>query len=122
MTDRPTPIACSLDADDFRDRMAWIGALNRQHLADARRYGHQLVLTYGMTALPRVRDLMAKESACCAFLAFDLTEVTDGVRLTVCVPEQLGGDAELLLAPFQSGTEPLHDTDAGPLKPCGACW
>lgn len=28
MTDRPPPIACSLDAGDFHDRLTWIAALN----------------------------------------------------------------------------------------------
>lgn len=120
MTDPQPPIACSLDAGDFRDRLAWIAAVNRDHLVDARRDGRRLVLTYRPDAAPRVRDLVAKESACCAFLAFDLAEEADAVRLTVSIPDEALDHADALLAPFRSGA--VHPgSDDAPLKSCGAC-
>lgn len=42
--------------------------------------------------LARVRDLVARESGCCSFFEFDVTEVGDGaVRLSVSVPEERAG-------------------------------
>ncbi|MBN8742562.1 MAG: hypothetical protein BGP24_07655 [Lysobacterales bacterium 69-70] len=120
MIDPQPPIACSLDAGDFRDRLAWIAAVNRDHLVSERRDGQRLVLTYRPDALQSVRDLVAKESACCAFLAFDLTERADVVRLTVSVPDEVLDHADELLAPFRSGA--VHPgSDDAPLKYCGAC-
>lgn len=89
-------------------------------MADAHRDGQRLVLSYRPDALSRVRDLVAKESACCAFLALDLTEEADAVRLTVSVPEDARESADVLLAPFRSGVV-QPDGDEAPSTTCGAC-
>jgi hypothetical protein len=64
------PIACTLDVGDFRARLAQIAALNRDALHEHRR--------------------------CCAFLAFDLREESDELRLTITAPEEARGAAETL--------------------------
>ena len=43
----------------------------------------------GADLAARVRDLVARESACCSFFGFDVTESGDGaVRLAISVPEE----------------------------------
>jgi hypothetical protein len=70
----PAPIACTLSQGDFRERVQWIRNLSHEALRDARREPLALHLTYDVSAAPRVREMVRKEEACCAFLHFDLPE------------------------------------------------
>jgi len=65
-------IACSLGAVTLKARVAAIEDLARRSLRTSRREPLKLHLTFAPEALPELRDLVAKETDCCAFLDFDL--------------------------------------------------
>lgn len=96
-----TPIACTLSGGDYRVRLAEIADLNRRHLRSSSLQGRSLKLHYAEGALAAVRDLVDKESRCCAFLAFDLQETAEGITLRIDVPERAAEHAEALLSPFR---------------------
>jgi hypothetical protein len=80
------PIACTLSATDYRDRLAQIAALSRDALRHVEWRGLTLDLRYAPEAAARVRQLVEQERTCCAFLQFDLQESADEVRLLVTAP------------------------------------
>jgi hypothetical protein len=89
------PIACSMSAAKLPARLAQIAALGRDALMDVRLSGTHATLRF--TACDGVRErvtsLAAAESACCAFLAMQVSDELDGVVLSISAPE----DAEPVL-------------------------
>jgi hypothetical protein len=89
------PIACSLSATELPARLAHMADLGRDALIDVELSGTRATLHFaaGPGVRERVASIIAAESACCAFLAMDVTEEPDAVVLGITVPE----DAELVL-------------------------
>ena len=116
MSTSALPITCTLGADDYRERMAWIAELNRTALRHHTQDGLRLVLTYAPDAGERVRELVRRERDCCAFLTFSVQEDTDAVWLTVEAPAEAGASAAVLFEPF---TAP--ETAAAPATTGVAC-
>jgi hypothetical protein len=54
-------------------------------------------------ARDRVREMVKREQACCGFLAFDLREEGQELRLTITAPEEARGAAETLFDQFAAG-------------------
>lgn len=100
----PPPIACTLGAGDFQARVAWIAALNARALRSHSRDDLVLHLTYAPDAANDVRELIAKEQACCAFLDFVTHEDPAGLQLMITAPEDAREAAELLFEPFVART------------------
>ncbi|MBP2449951.1 hypothetical protein [Rhizobium leguminosarum] len=94
------PIACTLDADEFKVRTQLIRILTSRHLRQATRNDLRLNLTYAPEALSDVRELVRMEEACCAFLTFKLTHNATGVFVTITAPEAAAAAAEDLFAHF----------------------
>lgn len=94
------PMACTLGASDFRERVETIRDLARRSLLHASRTSLSLVLTYASEAIEEVRDLVRKEQACCAFLTFDLRESPTGVVLTITAPKSAAEAADALFDHF----------------------
>ncbi|SJM33767.1 hypothetical protein [Mesorhizobium delmotii] len=94
------PIACTLDAGDFKERTAAIRDLARRSLRHAARTPLALTLSYGPEALEEVRGLVAQEQSCCAFLDFDLKHDEDAVLLTITAPEAAAEAADMLFGHF----------------------
>lgn len=94
------PIACALAPGEFRDRLAWIAALNKDALRKYERRDLVLELSYALEARERVREMVRNEQACCAFLAFELHEVGNEIRLTVTAPEMSREAADTLFEQF----------------------
>ncbi|WP_179040451.1 hypothetical protein [Rhizobium leguminosarum] len=94
------PIACTLDAGDFKNRTAQIEALASRHLRHLTRQRLSIELTYASEALSELRDLVLKEKECCAFLDFDLREDRDSVRLRITAPETARDAADTLFTHF----------------------
>lgn len=94
------PIACTLEAGDFKARTAQIEALASRHLRGVSRKPLSIELTYATEALPELRELVRKETECCAFLDFDLAESPDGIRLKITAPEAARDAADTLFAHF----------------------
>lgn len=108
--------ACSLEARDFKQRVAWIAALNDRSLQNHRREDAVLTLTYAPEALAEVEEMLAREQECCAFLGFKLRKTSDVVQVTITVPPGHRANAEILLAPFYDNRAE-DDTSSC----CGAC-
>jgi hypothetical protein len=103
--DSSAPVACTLNMDDFRERTASIRNLARRFLQKAVRNPKQtLTLTYAGDALAELRELVAKEKACCAFLAFDLRQRDQNIVLTITAPEAAAESADLLFGHFAPDT------------------
>jgi hypothetical protein len=109
-TDEKTdvPIACTLDAGDFKTRSEQIETLASRHLRHVSREPLSIELTYATEALPELRDLVRKEMECCAFLDFDLREANDSVRLRITAPEAARDAADTLFAHFAPPTKSHH--------------
>lgn len=122
MTDRiKPPIACSLDAGNLKDRLAWIGQLNARSLIGSQRGDLSLVLDYAPDAIGNVREMVAGEQACCAFLSFAIDERADRVRVTIITPESAREAAEALFESFAAQTVTIAAPKAcGCKSECGA--
>ena len=94
------PIACTLGAGDFKDRIGWIRELSARSLRSHRRDGPTLELTYDASAAPDVRELVRREQACCGFLHFEVRESADAVHLTISAPPDAQRAADALFAHF----------------------
>jgi hypothetical protein len=79
------PIACTLDRAEMRERLRSIDAL----LSDARLDQHEIAgglrTTFAFTpeVERRVRELVAAESRCCAFLSFAVGRERDTLWLEI---------------------------------------
>ncbi|WFU14030.1 hypothetical protein [Bradyrhizobium sp. CB3481] len=94
------PIACTLTPGEHKNRMSWIAALNRDALRGHRRRDLVLELRYAPEARARVAEMVRNEQLCCGFLAFDLHEAEDEIRLTIAAPEAAREAADSLFEPF----------------------
>ena len=94
------PIACTLAPGKFGDRLAWIAALNKDALRKYERSALVLELSYAPEARERVHEMVRNEQACCAFLAFELHEAGNEIRLTVTAPETAREAADTLFEQF----------------------
>jgi hypothetical protein len=103
-TAQPTPselaIACTLGAGDLRERLAGIRDLASRHVLSSFREPLVLHLSYAPAALADVMDLVAKESACCAFLDFELRHDQEKVSLRITAPSSAAQVADELFAHF----------------------
>ncbi|WP_328999378.1 hypothetical protein OHA18_33660 [Kribbella sp. NBC_00709] len=81
------PDACTLPTADRPFRMAEFGQLFADHLRGADRVDAQtLDLTLTPASREAVADLTARETACCSFFTFTMSESTDELHLTITVP------------------------------------
>jgi hypothetical protein len=103
MTDQP--IACTLAPNDMTDRLALIGALAADGLLDRAVTEHGLRVRLRDTpgVERRARELMAAESACCAFLDFQLGREAGELVLEITGPEDARPVLDLLFAPTPAG-------------------
>ena len=85
-----TPAACTLPDAERPLRVAEFDALFRDSLRSIERVDDtrvRMTLTGGAALLPAVTDLTARETECCSFFAFTITELGDGgLELDVAVP------------------------------------
>lgn len=96
-----TIIACSLNASDFKGRIAGVRSLASRALVRADRQSPlRLRLVYAATALAEVEELAANESQCCSFLDFALSHDTAGVYLAITAPIEALDVADQLFAWF----------------------
>jgi hypothetical protein len=94
------PIACTLAPGAFKDRLAWIAALNKDALRKYERRDLVLQLSYAPEARERVHEMVRNEQRCCGFLAFELRETGNEIHLTITAPERARGAADALFEQF----------------------
>ena len=102
-----TPIACTLAPGAFKDRTAWIAALNKDALRNYQRRDLVLELSYALEARERVHKMVRNERSCCAFLAFELREAGNEIRLTVTAPETARQATDTLFEQFVANAPAL---------------
>lgn len=103
-------MACTLTPGDAKQRAAKIRALTARSLRHIERQPLAIELTYASEAATEIRDLVAAERICCAFLTFELQENEQRVRLTITAPESAGEPSNMLFAMF--APEHTHPADA----------
>ena len=83
------PIACSLSATDLSARLAQMAELGRDVLVDVKLNRTHATLRFaaGEGVRERVTGVVAAESACCAFLAMQVSDEPDAVVLGITAPE-----------------------------------
>lgn len=101
----PAPIACTLGAGAYQERLAWIAELNRSALRGARREDARLILSYDPRAATRVREMVRREQECCAFLQLELYEGENGLTLVVTAPEAARDVLDAIFDPFVTGSK-----------------
>ena len=94
------PIACTLQPRSYQERLAWLARLARDGLLGMSRDDLRLELRYAPGVADQVREMVAKEQACCAFLNFELSESGEDVRLTITAPERARDVADALFEQF----------------------
>jgi hypothetical protein len=107
------PIACSLAARDYVERLRWIAALNSRSLRRCEQTGLTLRLVYDMAARADVERLAAQERACCAFLDFEVTEGPQGLVLAITAPERARAAAEAMFGAFTAAQAPAQARASG---------
>lgn len=100
----PSPIACTLAPGAFKDRKAWIAALNGDALRKHARRDLVLELSYAPPAREHVREMVRNEQQCCGSLDFQLRETADEIHLTVTAPEAAREATDALFEQFIVGT------------------
>lgn len=108
------PIACTLSSGDFRQRLAWIAALNREAMRTRHREGRRLELTYAPDALNRVSEMVRRERECCAFLTFSVHREVDGIRLVIEAPEGMDEALDTIFEPFEAPETAADGCGCGP--------
>src|SRR3954469_23720731 len=95
------PIACTLTPDGMTARLALIDALAADGLLarTPTTAGLRVRLRDTPEIEQRTRELVAAESACCAFLAFDLRHHDGDLLLEISGPEEARPVIELFFAP-----------------------
>lgn len=85
-----TEIACTLPLERVPDRLALIGRLADDGLLDSRpiRGGLRYRFRGGDDIERRVREVVALESRCCAFLTFAVGRDGDAVALDITGPDE----------------------------------
>ena len=99
MTD--LPIACTLTPDAMTNRLAFIDALSADALLarETTQTGLRVRLRDTPEIEQRVRELIAAESSCCAFLAFELKHAEGELLLEVTGPADARPVIDLFFAP-----------------------
>jgi len=94
------PIACTLGAGDFKDRVGWIRELSAKSLRSHHRDGLTLQLIYDRSDAADVHEFVRREQACCGFLRFDIRESAEAVHVTITAPPEAHSAADDLFAHF----------------------
>ena len=99
---RETPIACSLSAEELRARLAEIQAIGADALLTVDGAG-ALRFRNDEPTRRRLETIVAAESECCGFLAFELKAVGDELELRITGPEGAEALADDLAQAFAEG-------------------
>jgi hypothetical protein len=84
------PIACSLSAADYRERLAEVAEVGRSSLIEVKELPNESVLhfRYPASTRDRLRAIVSQEAACCAFLDLSLRASDTELVLTLRAPAE----------------------------------
>ena len=101
--DSKTPIACSLNADDYRQRLDAVRELGAAALLSVSDRSDGAELTFRNTT--RVREeltaIVQAENACCPFLDLSIGSDEDELSLTITAPREALAVVRDLVRSFQ---------------------
>jgi hypothetical protein len=117
MTPEKPPIACTLSPGEYGNRLTSINQLADEALRTCERRDLELRLRYAPEAVERVRELVRREQACCAFLTFELHESPEEIALTIRAPEEARLAANTIFALYV-GSRALLDI----ARSCSNAW
>jgi hypothetical protein len=97
------PIACSLSAADYRERLAAIAEVGASSLLGIERRSDARVLRFRPSTETdeRLRAIVAAEAECCAFLDLSLAATNDELVLTIVGPDEATPIVDDLVASFR---------------------
>jgi hypothetical protein len=100
------PIVCSLEAGDLQQRLIEVAEVGAEALLDHRAQNGRYVLRFRSTAKTRLRlrDIVAAEAHCCAFLDLSLRDDGDELVLSIGAPQSGQDTADALAAAFGVNT------------------
>jgi hypothetical protein len=105
--DQPIPIACSLDADDYATRLAKIRAVGEGSLVSSEWHadgaGADLFFRDEGEIGSRLREVIAAEAKCCAFLDMRLDREDGRLRLSISGPADAEPFVQDLVQSFEAG-------------------
>jgi hypothetical protein len=113
-----TPFACTLSFDDYKERLAQIAELTRDSLRSYEKNGLVLRLRYHAVAADRVKEMVRRERACCAFLTFALVEEGGEITVTISAPEEARAASEIL---FEQFVTPAANSTGAPARLALVC-
>ena len=101
-----TPIACSLSAGDYRERLEQIRAIGREALIGAEDGDGAVRLVFADDAPIRAQleDIVAAEAACCPFLDLQIGQSPEGITLTIAAPPEAAPIVRDLVGSFRTAT------------------
>lgn len=84
------PIACSLSAADYRERLAAISEIGSSSLITVQEGPRETVMRFRHASETRdkLRMIVSQEAKCCAFLDLSLRTLKDELVLTLRAPEE----------------------------------
>jgi hypothetical protein len=99
------PIACSLSAAEYRERLAAISKVGGSSLISAEERPHHTVLHFRYSAKTRdeLQTIVAQEAACCAFLDLSLGTSDEELVLRIAAPEEVRAIVDDLVRSFRGG-------------------
>lgn len=102
-----SPIACSLSASDYRERLEQIRELGREASVRAVDGGDTVMLmfTHGPDVRARLEQIVAAEAACCPFLHLEVEDREDAITLTIAAPAEAAPFVRDLLVSFQGASK-----------------
>jgi hypothetical protein len=100
------PIFCTLSPTPMAPRLAQIQNLTQRYLRSHRLEGNAMMLTFELAAADELRQIVALEEQCCAFLDFKLYERAGFIDLHIVGQDQQGSDTQWLFSHFLPASSP----------------
>jgi hypothetical protein len=100
-----SPIACSLSAAEYGERLAAISRVGGSSLINVEERPRQTVLHFRYSTKTRdeLQTIVAQEADCCAFLDLSLETSDEELVLTLAAPEEARLIVDDLVRSFRGG-------------------
>jgi hypothetical protein len=97
---RPELSSCSLSPTNFIERIAWLRELSSRALISHSIGRNQAELNYKINARKDTEEFIRRESTCCSFFTFSISEVNNLILLAISWPSEKQDSAINLFSNF----------------------
>lgn len=97
------PVACSLSGGEATIRAAEMARLGNQSLISSSIFSKSAAMRFTADARADLETIIAAESACCPFFAFEVAHSDEYTDVLVSAPEDAGLAIEELVVAFGAG-------------------